>query len=277
MRRFEMLANQIGRGRVQGVPCGTSANEAVCGYIEVRAMAAALAHRRRANSQLPRLGLIICGHMCYNGIVIRRRRTEKDNSDGRGRAFPLSVAFSPTTSPLMEQLREFVAKSFVDGKAAPVVQAEVKDSLPVSSAPINAAHMISNILSTMPQMSAASTHWPLSYPFPLFASQPELSAFHSKMAINSVVEKFSELQHKLNQSHHLHYPASMLYSHKTATFPFFVHEGSTFLAHDQAREIGDKNDPTHVETSVNDAGESFFSIANATIHYANGRLRKVVT
>ena len=156
----------------------------------------------------------------------------------------------------MEQLTEFVAKSFVESKVAPVVD-EVKESSAPPSVPINAAHMISNILSTMPQMSSTSAPWPLPYPFPLFAGQPELSAFHSKFAINSMVERFSEIQHQLNRSHHLHYPASMLYGHKTTMFPFLVPEESPGLLRDGAREI-DKNGFHQSESKTSDAGESVF-------------------
>ena len=137
----------------------------------------------------------------------------------------------------MEQLTEFVAKSFTESKP-PVIEADVKNCPPApsSSAPINAAHMISNILSTMPQMSPVSAgQWSLPYPFPLFSSQPDLSSFHSKFAINTMVERFSEIQHQLNRSHSLHYPTSMLYNHKPM-FPFLVPENASSLLRDETTE-----------------------------------------
>lgn len=138
----------------------------------------------------------------------------------------------------MEQLTEFVAKSFIESKP-PVIENSKHcptTSSSSSSAPINAAHMISNILSTMPQMSPVSAgQWSLPYPFPLFSSPPDLSSFHSKFAINTMVERFSEIQHQINRSHSLHYPTSMLYNHKPM-FPFLVPEDAPSLLRDETTE-----------------------------------------
>lgn len=144
----------------------------------------------------------------------------------------------------MEQLTEFVAKSFVDGKS-------MGDKLVSESAhsSLNAtAHMVSNILSTIPVNHTATptVHWPFpsSYPFPLFATtSDQASSFvHSKsFAINSMMERFNEMQHQLNQrSHSLHAAAaaSMLYStHRSTLLPLLVTERDTFAGyvHDELK------------------------------------------
>lgn len=163
----------------------------------------------------------------------------------------------------MEQLTEFVAKSFIESKP-PVI--EDSKSCPTSAsesstAPINAAHMISNILSTMPQMSPASGgQWSLPYPFPLFTSQPDLSSFHSKYAINTMVERFSEMQHQLNRSHSLHYPTSMLYNHKQM-FPFLVPEDVSSL---MRKEVSERENAGKIDfrpencVKTNSSGEQIY-------------------
>lgn len=163
----------------------------------------------------------------------------------------------------MEQLTEFVAKSFVESKP-PVIE-DCKNSSTSASAsscaPMNAAHMISNILSTMPQMSPVSGgQWSLPYPFPLFSSQPDLSSFHSKYAINTMVERFSEIQHQLNRSHSLHYPTSMLYNHKQM-FPFLVPEDVSSLMRKEAAEREGAGKPDFRAESganANHSGERIF-------------------
>lgn len=164
----------------------------------------------------------------------------------------------------MEQLTEFVAKSFVDSKppaaAALVMEQDRKESTTCSStSSLNAAHMISNILSTMPQMSSSPGQWPLAYPFPLFGGAPELNAFHSKLALNSMVERFSEIQHHLNRTHQLHYPASMLYNHKTSMFPLIMSDDTSGASRNQAISDKDSKNST-LETSEckenSDSGES---------------------
>ena len=156
----------------------------------------------------------------------------------------------------MEQLTEFVAKSFVESKPPPVIGEDRKEAT-CSTATINAAHMISNILSTMPQMSSVSNHWPLTYPFPLFTGQPELSAFHSKFAINSMVERFSEIQHQLNQSQQLHYPTTMLYSHKSAIFPFLLSNETSTLLRNETKDKDNINSSlrTHECNENSDPGK----------------------
>lgn len=163
----------------------------------------------------------------------------------------------------MEQLTEFVAKSFIDSKP-PVIEDSKNcstSSSASSAAPLNAAHMISNILSTMPQMSQASGgQWSLPYPFPLFTSQADLSSFHSKYAINTMVERFSEMQHQLSRSHSLHYPTSMLYNHKQM-FPFLVPADVSALIAKEATEregAGKADFRAQSDAKANHSGKHIF-------------------
>lgn len=143
----------------------------------------------------------------------------------------------------MEQLTEFVAKSFAEGKP-PVVLDNEKD--PNKATQMQAAHMISNLFSTMPPMPT-TTPWSL-YPFPLFSSQTEMnSPFHSKLSLNSMMERFGEIQSHLSRPHsHLHYPTSMMYTPKSPIFPLLLPNSSTlFHVRNEEKDYEDpcKNDP----------------------------------
>lgn len=160
----------------------------------------------------------------------------------------------------MEQLTEFVAKSFVEAKPTPPPQPVALEADKDPPPPVQTAHVISNLFSIPPMSSAgptttASGQWPL-YPFPLFQPAEMTSAFQSKFSLNSMMERFGEIQNHFSRSSGsgFHYPPSMLYSQKSPVFPLLLPAESHFIFRSSSEQ-----DPAKDKSPVDgkdDSGES---------------------